>query len=270
VELGLAGRSVLVTGGSRGLGRAIAMEFAAEGASVSICARTRNQLDTALEDLQVHTKRAMAIQVDLFEPEGCVEAVERTVGMFGRLDVLINNASTSIAYPGHLEDASDDLLLERVRGKALAAIRCSRAALPHFRRVKGGRIICIGGTAARSISIDPTLGSSVASGLGNALLVNFAKHLSREVAGDGILVNVVHPDAMRTDRYASRVAAVASEMGTTLDKAAEILATRIPIGRSIDPGDVAPLVVFLASSKANAITGQSIGVDGGALAQVIY
>ncbi len=270
MELGLRGLTVLVTGGSRGLGREIALAFAAEGANVAICARQADQLKATTKDLQALSVRALAIRADLFDAAECIRVVDETVHEFGRLDVLINNASTNVVYPGHLETASDDLLMERIRGKALAAIRCSRAALPYFRKVGGGKIICIGGTAARSVSGSRGFGSSMASGLGNAVLVNFAKHLSHEVAPDHILVNVVHPASMRTDRYPARVAARAQEMGISTEEAEKDLANRIPIGRQIDPEDVAPIVVFLASTKATAITGQSIAVDGGVLPQVVY
>lgn len=270
MELGLRGLAVLVTGGSRGLGREIARGFASEGANVAICARASDQLAVALDELRGLSVQALAIQADLFESIDCIRVVEETVEEFGRIDVLINNASTNVVYPGRLEVVTDDLLMERVRGKALAAIRCSRAALPHFRRVGGGRIICIGGLAARAVSGPQGSASSLTAGLANAMLVNFAKNLSYEVARDHILVNVVHPGSMRTDRYPARVAARAREMGGSLEEAERDLAMQIPIGRQLDPQDIAPLVVFLASSKAAAITGQSLAIDGGYLDQIVY
>ncbi|MFC1817406.1 SDR family oxidoreductase, partial [Thermodesulfobacteriota bacterium] len=129
----------------------------------------------------------------------------------------------------------------------------------------GGRIICIGGLAARNPGK-----TGLPSGLGNAAVANFSKHLSDEVAADKILVNVVHPTFCKTDRYPARVADRAQERGISEAEAEASFAGMFPIGRVIEPADIAPLVLFLASPHAGAITGQSIAVDGGLSRSVIY
>jgi NAD(P)-dependent dehydrogenase (short-subunit alcohol dehydrogenase family) len=140
-------------------------------------------------------------------------------------------------------------------------------------RAGGGRIVMIGGTAARaalgSATGVPSAGAA-AAGLGNAALVNFAKHLSLEVAPAGILVNVVHPGVVATDRHPARLQQVAERMGSTVDEAAQWFDAGVPIGRTIVPEDVSGIVLFLASQRAAGITGQAIAVDGGALAGVNY
>jgi len=276
MELGLHRRSVLVTGGSRGIGREIALAFAREGANVAVCARDHRRLDAVVSELRLTGIQAEAIVADLSDGSACLAAVEGAARAFGGIDVLINNASTDLqGYPMKLADASDDQLFERVNGKALAAIRCSRAALQFLRRSDQGRIIFVGGDAARSTFRSHGLysagsGTSVYAGLGNAVVVNFAKHLANEVAKDGILVNVVHPGAVKSDRYPGRIARLAMQTGTTVDVAEKAHIATVPIGRVVETSDIAPLVVFLASSQAAAITGQTIAVDGGANPQIVY
>lgn len=263
MELGLKDKAVLVTGGNRGIGLAIALAFADEGAHVAICGRKKAVLDDACATIAERGVRTAAIVTDLFTAEGCARAVSGSVEAFGRLDVLVNNASTNVS--GHLETLSDDKLMERLMGKTLASMRCARAALPHLRDSGRGRIICIGGSSARSPEKN-----SLPGGLGNSALVNFAKHFSNDVASDGITVNVVHPPFTKTDRHPDRVAAIANARGVSIDEAEASIAANFPIGRIVEPGDIAPLVIFLASAQAAAITGQAIAVDGGATPAVAY
>ena len=147
MELSLKDKSVLVTGGNRGIGLAIALAFADEGANVAICGRDRAVLANAKSLIGARNVKVHAITANLFTAEGCERAISEAVDAFGGLNVLVSNASTNIG--GTLETLTDDQAIERVLGKTLAAMRLSRAALPHFRNAGGGRIICIGGTAAR-------------------------------------------------------------------------------------------------------------------------
>jgi 3-oxoacyl-[acyl-carrier protein] reductase len=274
VDLKLTGAAVLITGASRGLGRDFAVAFAAEGARVAICARDAAGLEAAAAEVRARGAECVPIVADLFKAEDCRKVVDATAKAFDRLDVLINNASTNVeGTPRSLEDATDAQLMERFLGKTMASIRCARAAIPHMRRTGGGRIVCIGGTAARSVlrsDETPSLGSGLPQGLGNSSLANFAKHLSEEVARDGILVNVVHPHLTRTSRHAERVAKWADHHGIDIAEAEARLAKRIPIGRIVEPADIIPIVLLLSSQISAGITGQAIAVDGGALAMVSY
>jgi len=267
VELGLRGKVALVTGGSRGIGKDIALSLAREGVDVAICARSAPQLEATSKEIGALGVRSVAIVADLFNAPDCQRVVDETVAALGRLDILVNNASTNVdQYPTDLELISDTQLMERVMGKALGTIRCSRAALTHIRAAGGGSIVCLGGTSARNMP----LAGGYPQGLGNAMVANFAKRLSNHLAKDGISVNVVHPGSVKTDRYAARLQALATKLGVSLEEADAQRAAAVPIGRMIVPMDIAPLVVFLTSPLARAITGQGIAVDGGITPQVIY
>jgi NAD(P)-dependent dehydrogenase (short-subunit alcohol dehydrogenase family) len=274
MDLRLRGAAVLVTGGSRGLGREFALGFAEEGADIGICARSVDELEKTASEIRSRGVRCVAVTANLFESEDCRRAVDETARAFGRLDVLVNNASTSVdKTPASIENATDSQIMERFLGKTMAAIRCSRAAIPHMRKIGGGRIVCIGGTAARSVSrsgdnLSP--GSGLPQGLGNSALANFSKYLAEELAGDRILVNVVHPHLVVTGRHASRVAAYARNHGLEEKDVEALFAKQIPIGRMIMPSDVTPFVLLFASPLAGATTGQAFAVDGGALRAVNY
>lgn len=274
MDLKLNGQAVLVTGGSRGIGRDIALGFARERALVAICGRDQKQLESTKAEIEALGAACHTIAADLGKPEECQRVVDDTARHFGRLDTLINNASTSVdKTPRSLEDATEAQLLERIHGKTMVAIRCSRAALGYMRRGGGGRIVMIGGMSARTVvrgeeAMSP--GSGLPQGLGNASLANFAKYLAEEAAPDRILVNIVHPHFTHTGRYPARLAQYAKSRGLSEDVAEARLISHMPIGRFVYPSDITPIVLLLGSPLAGAITGQSVAVDGGAGRAVAY
>jgi len=155
--------------------------------------------------------------------------------------------------------------MERLTGKTLAYMRCCRAALPHLRKSGRGRVICIGGTAGRQAGA-----TALPSALGNSSITAFVKQFSLTVAAQGITANTVHPPFTKTDRYPKRLAARAKELGVSEEKAEASFIKQFPIGRLVEPKDIAPIVLFLASPHASAITGQSIAVDGGSIPGIYY
>lgn len=263
MDLDLKGKSVLVTGGNRGIGLGIAEAFAGEGANVTICARDVKALAAAEARIAAKGGKVKAVSVDLFTAAGCITAVQTAVDAFGGLDVLVNNASTAVA--GNIETLDDEGLMERLNGKTLAYMRCCRAALPHLRKAGRGRVICIGGCAVRHAGA-----TALPSALGNSALVAFVKQFSGTVAADGITANIVHPPFTKTDRYPSRLAARAKQLGVSEAEAEATFVEQFPIGRLVEPGDIAPMVLFLASPHASAITGQSIAIDGGSTPGIFY
>ncbi len=274
MELNLRNAVVLITGASRGLGREFAIAFAGEGARIAICARDSTKLEATAAAVRQRGVECLAIQADLLEGAACQRVVDDTVEHFGRLDVLVNNASASVdTTPKSIEVATDAQVMARINGKMLVAVRCARAALPHMRKGGGGRIVNIGGTAARTTFRPgdlPSEGSGLAQGLGNSSLANFSKYLADEVAADHIVVNTIHPHLIRTDRHTQRVTWQAKKFGVSESEAEAQIAAQIPIGRILEPSDVTPLVLLLASPLSGATTGQAIAVDGGALRGVTY
>jgi NAD(P)-dependent dehydrogenase (short-subunit alcohol dehydrogenase family) len=274
MDLELQGKSVLVTGGSRGIGRAIALAFGNEGARVAICSRGAEKLHSTGDEIRATGAECLEIAADLSAAGECERAVAETVAAFGGVDILVNNAGANVDNePSKLVDSTDEQLTSRVSGKALAAVRCSRAVLPYMQTAGWGRIINIAGSSARNAfrgrQRSTSEGNPMVSGMGNAMITNFSKMLSTQVAADGILVNVIHPHITRTDRHPARMRKRAAELGMTESEAEADLASYIPLGRVMEPEDIAPLVTLLASPINGAITGQTVAVDGGACSGIL-
>ena len=243
MDLGLAGRVAIVTGGSRGIGKAIAQELASEGVDVAICARDRKALDETAEALTKATgRRIVPIVADTTSWKSVQDLAEATLAELGHIDILVNNASTPGGMVrGALAEADDDVLLEDINTKVVGYMRCAKAAVPHMRR-GWGRIINIGGLSGRR--------SGNLSGLRNAAIVHLTKTLADQLGPQGITVNLVHPGATRTERT---------------DAETERRAATNAIRRIVDAREIAQVVTFLASTKAANITGVAIDASGGSI-----
>jgi len=244
MDLGLTGKVAIVTGGSRGIGRAIARELAREGVDVAICARQRQALDEAAKALSQETgRRIIPIVADTMSSESVAAMVDATVRALGHVDVLVNNASTPGGMvKGPLAEADDKTLLEDIDTKVVGYLRCAKAVAPHMQQRKWGRIINIGGLSGRR--------SGNISGLRNAAVVHLTKTLADELGAHGITVNLVHPGATRTERT---------------DAETERRAASNAIRRIVDASEIAQVVAFLASVKAANLTGVAIDASGGSI-----
>jgi NAD(P)-dependent dehydrogenase (short-subunit alcohol dehydrogenase family) len=264
LETGLRGKTAIVTGGSRGIGRAIARALAAEGVSVAICARTAADLEAAAREIAAETgSRVLSVPADMRRPEEITGFVTEAVERLGGLDILVNNAVESTM--GLLTEMRDEDIAEHINVKVMGYLRCARAAIPHLKARGGGNIVMIGGMALRLAN--PGAGGS---GLTNAALTNVTKFLATQLAPDGIRVNIVHPAAVYTERLARSIRRRAADRGVGEAEILAETAARVPIGRMVTPEDIAHLAVFLCTDLAGAITGQSIGVDGGGATGVYY
>lgn len=251
MDLGIKGRVALVTGGSRGLGRAAAEALGREGVHVVVAARGAEGVDAAVAALRDAGARADGIITDMADPLGPADAVARAEALVGPVDILVANAGGP--PPGRFVDADDDGWDLAVQQNLLGTVRLMRAALPGMRARGWGRIITITSTSVREVIDGLALSNATRAGVAGAV-----RTLAREVAADGVTVNNVLPGPILTDRMRQLLSAQPD-----LDAAIAARGAQNPMGRVGDPAEVGDLVAFLASERATFITGASVMIDGG-------
>jgi 3-oxoacyl-[acyl-carrier protein] reductase len=257
VELGLAGRRALVTGGSKGLGYAIAAELAGEGAAVFICARHAGELDEAAARLREDAPGAAftAMACDVTDPDQVTAMTAAAAAALGGIDILVNNAGG--ARPGRFAALTDTDWHEDIEVKLFSQIRCIRAALPELRRSGAPRVININALYARYP--DPAF---LASSVNRASCLSLSKALSIELGAEGILVNSVNIGFVTTPQWENIHRRRAPEMPAD-EFFGQLAKSEVPLGRFGRADEVAGLVAFLASDRASYIAGASIDVGGG-------
>jgi 3-oxoacyl-[acyl-carrier protein] reductase len=258
MELGLAGRRAVVTGGSKGLGRAIAAELLGEGAAVFICARHADELEATAAELRKEAPGSAAVTamaVDVTDPAQVTAMTEAAVAALGGIDILVNNAGG--ARPGRFAALTDDDWHEDIEVKLFSQIRCIRAALPELRRSTAPRVININAVYARYP--DPAF---LASSVNRASCLSLSKALSIELGAEGILVNSVNIGFVETPQWQNIHRRRAPEIPAE-EFFGQLAAAEVPLGRFGRADEVAGLVAFLASDRASYIAGASIDVGGG-------
>jgi 3-oxoacyl-[acyl-carrier protein] reductase len=263
MDFELRGRVALVTGGSRGIGKATALALAEQGVDVAICGRTKETLDETLAEIKTHGVRAWAFEADVSRLEDIQRFVREASDAAGHVDILINNAVTSLSAP--FDEQTDEDWQYHINVKLMAYIRCAREVLPFMRKKKWGRIVNIGGMTARI-----TAPLRVTNGIVNAGVSNFTKSLSGQVGAQNITVNCVHPGFTATERMMGNFDRRARDAGVGRDDIAAETIAAIPMGRLVDPKDLAATVLYFCSPLADMVTGQSIAVDGGSGESVPY
>lgn len=257
MELGLKDRVALVTGGSRGLGKAIARELAMERARVVICARNPGRLRDTVEEIRRETGGQIAgVRADVTSEEDIHNLVEEAVGRWGKLDVVVANGGGPPSTT--FETTSPEMFERAIQQNLMSAIRLADTTVPHLKKNGWGRFI-----AVTSVAVKQPLPGLILSNTARAGVVGFVKTMATELAPYGILCNVVAPGFMRTGRVEDLAAERASrEDRDTSDVVAEI-EKKIPLGRMGKPEEFAALVAFLASERASYITGATFQADGG-------
>jgi 3-oxoacyl-[acyl-carrier protein] reductase len=260
MDLELGGKVALVAAASKGMGRACALGFAREGASVSICSRTADELERTATDIARQTGAAvLAVPTDLSRAEEIQRWVDRSIERFGGVDILITNAGGPPR--GYWQDfQTDGPWLTAIELNLMSTIRMIRAVVPSMRERGGGRILNIQSSSVKAPIEGLILSNTVRPGV-----VGLAKTLASELADDNILLNTVAPGRIYTDRLRSSVVGQAEQHGISEAESAGRLASGIPLKRFGTPEEFADMVVFLASARASYVTGSTIAVDGGLL-----
>jgi NAD(P)-dependent dehydrogenase (short-subunit alcohol dehydrogenase family) len=272
MDLGLRDKRAIVTGGSLGIGKAIARELAREGADVAIVARTKDRLDAAARELAAETgRRIIPLAADVTSTAQVDAMVAQAAAQLGGLHILVNSGSApggSATATGPIETVVDEDLLNDFNVKYVGALRCARASIPYMKKQRWGRIINISGTNARNAG-------NLSGGARNTSLVHLSKTLAVQVGRFGITVNCVHPGTTRTERTPRLLDARAKELGISPEEVEpRDFAPDSPRGnaicRMVDAAEIAYVTAFLASDKAWAISGELIVATGGAGRSVYY
>jgi len=256
MDLGLTGKVALVTGGSKGIGKAVARGLVEEGAKVAICARTKSELDAAAGELSKPKADVFAVAGDLTREADVRKIVEATVGRFGRIDILVNNAGA--APGGLLLDLTEDDWHKALELKFLGYVRCMKAVIPYMLKQGGGRIVnIVGNDGVKPIGIELTPSAANAADL--AVTVALAEQYGRQ----NICINAINPGPVATERWDGLIGGIAKIRSISPSEAQKRAEISIPLGRICTPEEVANVAVFVASERASFMNGAVITLDGG-------
>jgi NAD(P)-dependent dehydrogenase (short-subunit alcohol dehydrogenase family) len=266
MDLELRGKTAIVTGGSRGIGKAVARELALDGVDVAVVARGKEALEEAARELAAETgRRFFPIVADTGDDAAVRAMVESAAGLLDRIDILVNCAARPLGQgpvPG-LAEITDDHFWADMNVKVMGYLRCAREAAPYMKRHGWGRIINVSGLGARNV------GSTIGS-MRNVAVVAMTKNLAQELGPSGINVTVVHPGYTRTEATPGVISRRAREEGISEEEVERRMSRANPLGRIIDAREIAYVVAFLASPRAVAINGDVIAAGGGAGHAIYY
>jgi 3-oxoacyl-[acyl-carrier protein] reductase len=263
MDLGLNNRIALVCAASRGLGRAVAEELAAEGASLVICARQQETIDRVAKEIAASTKaRVAGIAADVSKPDDVARLVQSAIDQFGRVDILVTNSGGPPAGPFEAFDLEQWETATRLL--LYSSVNLARAVLPGMKERHWGRILNITSIAVKQPVDNLILSNSLRAGV-----TGFARTLANEVAQFGITVNNIMPGYTRTERVEELAQMMAVKQGITPEEFVARWEQEIPMRRIGDPREFAALAAFLVSARASFITGTSIPVDGGWIRSLI-
>lgn len=257
MDLRLEGKAALVTGGSKGIGKAVAMGLAREGARLGIVARGADLLEKTTREIQAAThSEVVPFPGDLMKPGDVQRVVKDAVARFGRIDILVNNAGA--APGGLLLNLTEDDWALALQLKFMGYVRCMREVIPHMIRQGGGRIVnIVGNDGVKPTYLELTPSAANAAGLA------VTQALAEQYGRYNILINAINPGPVSTNRWDGLVRAYARDKGLSVEEASRRAVQSIPLGRIATPEEVADVVVFVASERARFLNGALITLDGG-------
>jgi NAD(P)-dependent dehydrogenase (short-subunit alcohol dehydrogenase family) len=259
MDLELAGKRAIVTGGTGGIGIVIARQLALEGVRTAVCSRSRRRAAEAIASLGVPDAAdlLMPVEVELKDPESVAAMVASVAGEFGGVDIVVNSGAEVSGYVHEdFEHITDELVLSSFEDKFIGILRVCRSAVPLMRREKFGRIINLAGSTAREAG-------AISAGARNSAVVNLTKALARELGRDGITVNAVHPFTTVTHLLQPRLERMAQRHDATAEEHLKAISARTSLGRLVTAEEIADFVVFLASPRSVALTGEVVALTGG-------
>ena len=262
MDLGLEGKIAIVTGGSKGICKAVAAGLVREGAQATICARDKANLERAAQEIDETGQAVLAVPGDMGNPADVARVVDDTVRRFGGVDILVNNAGRS--RTGHLLEVDEGGLQASVDVKIFGFMRMARAVVAHMRRRGAGRIINIVGGAGKQPNAW-MMGSATINGA----LLSFTKALSEELGPDNILVNAVLPGYIDTPQWDWLKHDLAKEMKLPPEEAMRAICRNTALRRFGSAEEIANVIVFLASARASYVTGVALQVDGGRIKSAV-
>jgi 3-oxoacyl-[acyl-carrier protein] reductase len=257
VDLQLKGKTALITGGSEGIGRAIAMVLANEGVDIAICARRKEPLEAAAGEISKATgRKVVPITADLTKDADAANFVKSAAQALGRVDIMINNAGS--APGGVIETLSESDWEQALQLKFMGYVRCLRHALPIMVKQGQGRVVNLIGNDG----VKPSYWE-IAPGAANAAGQNLTKSLAGQYGKNGISFVAVNPGPVRTERWAGLVKAMSRDMKISYEEADTLAPSSIPMGRIAEASEVANLVAMMASPLTHYVNGTMIEIDGG-------
>ena len=265
MDLALAGKRAIVTGGTGGIGIAIARQLALEGVRTAVCSRSVRRATDAIASLDVPGAAGllMPAQVELKDPASVAAMVDSVAAEFGGVDIVVNSGSeVSGNVPEDFAHITDELVLSSFEDKFIGILRVCRAAVPLMRAQKFGRIINLAGSTAREAG-------SISAGARNSAVVNLTKALARELGRDGITVNAVHPFTTVTGNLGPRLERMAARRDSTAEDHLAAISKRTSLGRLVTAEEIADFVAFLSSPRSVALTGEVLALTGG-LGTAVY
>lgn len=267
MDLRLQGKTAIVSGGSKGIGKAVALQLAREGVDVALAARNMAELNAAATEIANETgRRVLSITTDTTDDAKVREMVATAASTFGRIDILVNAAAApggQSGKPPGLAETTYEMFQFEMNTKVMGYLRTAREVAPHMKKNGWGRIVNISGLAAR------TTGSILGS-VRNVAVASLTKNLADELGPLGINVTCVHPAVTRTEKTPGVMERMAAAQKISIQEVEKLMGAKTTLGRIVDQEEVADVITFLCSPRSVAINGDSIAVGGGAKGSIHY